>query len=82
MKLRSFRRFTIYTISISLYILDGDRKAYYENSQWSIQMNKDSIQKLRTKNKELRLDLAKKKAVCNIPLCFSCLQITYIHILE
>lgn len=43
-------------------LLDGDRKAYYENSQWSIQMNKDSIQKLRTKNKELRLDLAKKKA--------------------
>jgi myosin heavy subunit len=43
-------------------LLDGDRKAYYENSQWTMQMNKDAIQKLRTKNKELRLDLAKKKA--------------------
>lgn len=28
-----------------------------------MQMNKDAIQKLRSKNKELRLDLAKKKAV-------------------
>jgi len=43
-------------------LLDGDRKAYYENSQWTMQMNKDAIQKLRSKNKELRLDLAKKKA--------------------
>lgn len=45
------------------FVLDGDRKAYYENSQWTMQMNKDAIQKLRSKNKELRLDLAKKKAV-------------------
>jgi len=43
-------------------LLDGDRKAYYENSQWTMQMNKDVVQKLRSKNKELRLDLAKKKA--------------------
>ena len=45
------------------FVSDGDRKAYYENSQWTMQMNKDAIQKLRSKNKELRLDLAKKKAV-------------------
>ncbi|XP_066916489.1 outer dynein arm-docking complex subunit 3-like [Clytia hemisphaerica] len=43
-------------------LLDGDRKAYYENSQWTMQMNKDAVQKLRSKNKELRLALAKKKA--------------------
>ncbi|XP_065068944.1 outer dynein arm-docking complex subunit 3-like [Rhopilema esculentum] len=43
-------------------LLDGDRKAYHENSQWTIKQNKDIIQKLRGKNKELRSDLAKKKA--------------------
>ena len=46
------------------YITDGDRKAYYENSQWTMQQNKEVILKLRAKNKDLRLDLAKKKAVC------------------
>lgn len=43
-------------------LLDGDRKAYYENSQWTMQMNKEIVQKLRSKNKEIRLELAKKKA--------------------
>jgi len=43
-------------------LLDGDRKAYYENSQWTMQQNKEIVQKLRTKNKEMRLELAKKKA--------------------
>ncbi|XP_047135175.1 outer dynein arm-docking complex subunit 3 isoform X1 [Hydra vulgaris] len=43
-------------------LLDGDRKAYFENSQWTMQINKDAISKLRTMNKALRLDLAKKKA--------------------
>jgi len=43
-------------------LLDGDRKAYYENSQWTMQKNKDTIQALRAANKEQRLELAKKKA--------------------
>lgn len=43
-------------------LLDGDRKAYYENSQWTIKMNKEVIQKLRSKNKEIRLELAKKES--------------------
>jgi len=43
-------------------LLDGDRKAYYENSQWTMQLNKDAIQKLRAKNKEARLGLASRKA--------------------
>ena len=43
-------------------LLDGDRKAYYENSQWTMQMNKEIVQKLRTKNRDIRLELAKKKA--------------------
>lgn len=47
----------------SLFSTDGDRKAYYESSQWTMKKNKENIQKLREKNKELRLDLAKKKAV-------------------
>lgn len=45
-----------------IVLLDGDRKAYHENSQWTMKQNKDIIQKLRAKNKELRHDLAKKKA--------------------
>lgn len=43
-------------------LFDGDRKAYYENSQWQMQRNKDTISKLRAKNKEARLELAKKVA--------------------
>lgn len=42
---------------------DGDRKAYYESSQWTMKKNKDTIAKLREKNKRLRAELAKKKAV-------------------
>ncbi|EDO35840.1 predicted protein [Nematostella vectensis] len=45
-----------------LALLDGDRKAYYESSQWSMKKNKETIQSLREKNKDLRLELAKKKA--------------------
>jgi len=43
-------------------LFDGDRKAYYENSQWQINKNKNTIQTLRMRNKEARLELAKKKA--------------------
>lgn len=45
-----------------LALLDGDRKAYYESSQWTMKKNKDTISKLREKNKRLRSELAKKKA--------------------
>lgn len=45
-----------------LALLDGDRKAYYESSQYAMKKNKDVIAKLREKNKRLRADLAKKKA--------------------
>lgn len=45
-----------------LALLDGDRKAYYESSQWTMKKNKDTISKLREKNKRLRFELAKKKA--------------------
>lgn len=49
-------------IKKKIALLDGDRKAYYENSQWTMQKNKEAIQKMRAKNKNLRLILAKNMA--------------------
>ena len=46
-----------------VYSIDGDKKAFYERSQWAMKTNKDEIMTLRARNKELRIDLAKKKAV-------------------
>ncbi|EDV28138.1 Coiled-coil domain-containing protein 151 [Trichoplax sp. H2] len=43
-------------------LLDGDRKAYYESSQWTMKKNKEIVSKLRRNNRELRLELAKKLA--------------------
>lgn len=39
-------------------LIEGDRKAYYETSQWTITSNQKMIQNLRNQNKELRKDLA------------------------
>ncbi|XP_067940120.1 outer dynein arm-docking complex subunit 3-like [Watersipora subatra] len=39
-------------------LLEGDRKAYYENSQWTIKQNKDAISTLRKDNKLLRKKLS------------------------
>jgi len=44
------------TKKIQLY--EGDRKAYYESSQWSIKKNRDQIEGLRESNKELHKALA------------------------
>lgn len=49
-------------IQKKIALLDGDRKAYYENSQWTMQKNKETIQRLRAKNKNVRLILAKNIA--------------------
>ena len=55
---------------------DGDRKAYYESSQWTMKKNKDTISKLREKNKRLRADLAKKKAVSVLNLfIWKCIKV-------
>ena len=43
-------------------LLDGDRKAYYENSQWTMQLNKDAIQKLRAKKQRSALGTSIKKS--------------------
>jgi len=37
-----------------LQLLEGDRKAYYESSQWTIKQNKEHILKLRKEVKELQ----------------------------
>uniref|UniRef100_A0A670ZXB3 Outer dynein arm docking complex subunit 3 n=1 Tax=Pseudonaja textilis TaxID=8673 RepID=A0A670ZXB3_PSETE len=41
-----------------LLITEGDRKAFYENSQWNIKKNKESILRLRQENKKLHQRLA------------------------
>ncbi|XP_071802586.1 outer dynein arm-docking complex subunit 3-like [Asterias amurensis] len=43
-------------------LIDGDRKAYYESSQWTIKQNRDAISKLRKETKMLHRDLADSKA--------------------
>ncbi|XP_042303592.1 outer dynein arm-docking complex subunit 3 [Sceloporus undulatus] len=45
-------------ISSFLLVLESDRKAFYENSQWNIKKNKDLIFKLRQDNKKLHQKLA------------------------
>ena len=44
-------------------ILEGDRKAYYETSQWAIRRNKDEISQLRLQNKHLSEGIARIKKV-------------------
>ena len=43
--------------------LDGDKRAYFENTQWDMERNRVQIQKLRQENKDLRAKLSKKMAV-------------------
>lgn len=42
---------------------EGDRKAYQENAQYSIEQNKEKIAKLRSENKQLRVKLANRMKV-------------------
>ncbi|ORZ30308.1 hypothetical protein BCR44DRAFT_51758 [Catenaria anguillulae PL171] len=51
----------LHDLKLRYELLEGDRKAYYEQSQLTISANKDEIAKLRTQNKELRLALGKVK---------------------
>merc|ERR1712136_279608 len=41
-----------------IQLLEGDRKAYYESSQWSIKKNRDIISRMRSENKSLHKTLA------------------------
>uniref|UniRef100_H2Z4G1 Uncharacterized protein n=1 Tax=Ciona savignyi TaxID=51511 RepID=H2Z4G1_CIOSA len=45
-------------ITKKIQLLEGDRKAYYESSQWSIKKNRDIISKMRQDNKNLHKNLA------------------------
>ena len=47
-------------------VLDGDRKAYYESSQWVIKQNRQKISNLRKEVKDLRVLKAKKLAVSDL----------------
>ncbi|XP_022084175.1 coiled-coil domain-containing protein 151-like [Acanthaster planci] len=49
-------------ITRKIALLDGDRKAYYESSQWTINQNRETISKLRKENKMLHKRLADSKA--------------------
>ncbi|XP_013080325.2 outer dynein arm-docking complex subunit 3-like [Biomphalaria glabrata] len=47
-------------LKAKISLLEGDRKAYYESSQYAIKKNKEDILKLRKENKELRQSLKDK----------------------
>ena len=38
--------------------VEGDRKAYFETSQWTIRQNKETIASIKHENKDLRQHLA------------------------
>lgn len=38
-------------------LLEGERKAYYENSQWTVRQNKDEITRLKSQNKQLHEEI-------------------------
>lgn len=46
-----------------MFVSDGDRKAYYESSQWSIKKNRDTISRMRQENKIFHKNLADVLAV-------------------
>ena len=48
-----------------IYLSEGDRKAYYETSQFAMKMNRESVLKLRKENKELRKKLSDSLSVSN-----------------
>ncbi|XP_038640886.1 coiled-coil domain-containing protein 151 isoform X1 [Scyliorhinus canicula] len=48
----------IWDLQKKIQLLEGDRKAYYESSQWKIKKNKESIQYLRQDNRRLHKMLA------------------------
>ncbi|KAJ3387725.1 hypothetical protein HDU84_000604 [Entophlyctis sp. JEL0112] len=51
----------LHDLKLRFELLEGDRKAYYETSQWAIRQNKEEIAHLRHQNKELSDAIAKIK---------------------
>jgi len=60
MSVQLYQEYNDHDINI---FLEGDRKAYYENSQWTIKQNKDAISQLRKDNKIIRKKLSDCLAV-------------------
>lgn len=44
-------------------LLDGDRKAFHENAEWTKKKNQEKVEQLRKENKDLRLKLKDLLAV-------------------
>ncbi len=53
----------LHDLKLRFELLEGDRKAYYETSQWAIRRNKDEINNLRGQNKQLSESIARIKKV-------------------
>ncbi|KAJ3108269.1 hypothetical protein HDU97_001803 [Phlyctochytrium planicorne] len=51
----------LHDLKLRFELLEGDRKAYYETSQWAIRQNKEEIGSLRSINKDLSEAIAKLK---------------------
>ncbi|KAJ3044204.1 hypothetical protein HDV00_002882 [Rhizophlyctis rosea] len=53
----------LHDLKLRFELLEGDRKAYYETSQWAIRQNKEEVGMLRAQNKELSDLIARLKKV-------------------
>ncbi|KAJ1547419.1 hypothetical protein HK096_003030 [Nowakowskiella sp. JEL0078] len=51
----------LHDLKLRFELLEGDRKAYYETSQWAIKRNKEEIGNLRLQNKEISDGIARLK---------------------
>ncbi|KAI8920935.1 hypothetical protein DFJ77DRAFT_143447 [Powellomyces hirtus] len=56
----------LHDLKLRFELLEGDRKAYYETSQWAIRQNKEEVSHLRLQNKELSDAIAKVKKVSKL----------------
>lgn len=59
--------------SLSYLFTEGDRKAYYETSQFAMKKNRETILKLRKENKEVRKKLSDSLSVSTWSL-FDCIN--------
>ncbi|KAI8927052.1 hypothetical protein BC831DRAFT_504122 [Entophlyctis helioformis] len=53
----------LHDLKLRFELLEGDRKAYYETSQWAIRRNKEEVNHLRQQNKQLSEAIARIKKV-------------------
>lgn len=51
------------------HLLEGDKKAFYETSQWTLQTNKERVGTLRAENKELYAQLTHLQRVVKARIC-------------